>query len=426
MSGLLAARALSDHFPKVTIIERDALPDEAASRRGVPQGEHIHVLLARGGQVLDELFPGLVDELTGQGVPLADMMTQTRFVFSGHEFARGNCESQLIQASRPLLEHTVRSRVSQLPGVEIVDRCEATGLIVSDGAVVGAKITHLGDEPREESLDAELVVDAMGRSGRMKTWLTELGYDAPAEDRVKCDVTYVSRTFRMPADALGPDRFVFVGAEAERPSLFGIVNVEGDRWMATNAGMAGIRPPSDEAGWLAFVETMPIPDVAKALADAEPLNDFVTHRFPASTWRRYDRLGRLPAGLLAFGDAICSFNPVYGQGMTVASLEAQALRECLGKGTTDLPRRFFKSAAKVIGAPWQLAGGGDLAIPAIEGDRPLPVRLINRYVARIHAACAAHPKIAATFIRVAGFLDAPSAIFSPGFMARVLSTPRRK
>jgi 2-polyprenyl-6-methoxyphenol hydroxylase-like FAD-dependent oxidoreductase len=163
--------------------------------------------------------------------------------------------------------------------------------------------------------------------------------------------------------------------------------------------------------------------VLAVIRAATPLTEPRRHTFPASIWRRYDRLNRFPEGLLVFGDAICSFNPVYGQGMTVAALEADALRHCLSTGDTDLARRFLRAAGKIIDPAWQLSAGGDLAFPEIPGHRPLATRLINRYVARLQRLAQTDPTLSTAFVRVIGLLEPPSALTRPAILARTL-TPR--
>jgi 2-polyprenyl-6-methoxyphenol hydroxylase-like FAD-dependent oxidoreductase len=424
MAGMLAARVLADRYEQVTVIERDQLPAGADHRRGLPQGHHFHTVLVRGTQVLDSLFPGLMDDLVASGAHRTNLLREARLILAGHELCRADI-GNTVQMTRPLLESVVRDRLSGIGGVKIVDRCEATGLRVSGGRVTGARVAHRAGRNAPEVLEANLVVDAMGRTGRAATWLSELGHPAPAEERIKADIVYVSRLVRIPAGLRPADRLVLVGPVPGRPRGFALAAQEDDRWMLTVVGMAGDHPPIDDAGLIEFIASAAPPDVHAAIRAAKPVGEPHMHRFPASIWRHYERLRRFPDGLLAIGDSICGFNPIYGQGMTVAALQADALRECLDRGDHDLPRRFFRKAAKIVRPAWQLNAGGDLALPEIEGRRSLAVRITNRYVARLQRAAEHDAAVAATFIRVAGLLAPPSAMMSPRILTKTIVGGRR-
>jgi 2-polyprenyl-6-methoxyphenol hydroxylase-like FAD-dependent oxidoreductase len=426
MSGLLAARVLSESFARVTIVERDCLPESDDGRRGVPQGRHVHGLQARGVEIMDQLFPDLVAEIAAQGAPRVDDLSRGHFAPNGHLLAGATWPiAPLLFASRPFLESAVRRRVRDLPNVTVLDSTVVSSLVrdaPSDGSpasVLGVKVLT-GEETTPRLLDAELVVDATGRATRTPRWLAELGYPRPEEERVTVRVRYASQQVRLPADGQPKDMVV----ESRRPDrAFGLLlfRVERDSWTFTLTGTDAELPPTAPEARLKVARELAPRWVSDALAEAEPLGPVATHAFPASVRRRYDRLTAFPRGLLVFGDAICSFNPIYGQGMAVAGEQALALRSALANGgDADLALRFFRAAARPVGNAWQLAVGSDMAMPGVEGSRPLAMRLSNRYVGRVLTAAETDPEVARRFLRVAGLLDPPTALFDPRIVIRVL------
>ena len=426
MAGLLAARVLADAYPEVVVVERDELPEAPAHRRGVPQSRHIHGLLARGQQALEELFEGLTAELVARGAPSGDMLQHVRLYFGGHRLQPGDSGLLALQASRPLLEAALRARVRALPSVEFMDRCDVAGLTASSdgGRVTGARVVRRLDGSAEQILPADLVVDATGRGSRTPAWLEMLGYPRPPVEQVRIGIGYASRTYRFTPDLLDGDLGIINPATPDHPRGGALAAMEHDRCIVTLFGILGDHPPTQPAGFADFAATLQFPDIHEALRRAEPLDEPVGFRYHASVRHRYERLSRFPDGLLVMGDAMCTFNPVYGQGMSVVALEALALRACLQQARPQ-PLRFLRQIGRIVDVPWAMSTGGDLAFPDVEGRRTLQMRLLGGYLARLHEGAAHDPYLGRAFLRVAGLVDPPQALLAPPVAARVLAQARR-
>jgi pimeloyl-ACP methyl ester carboxylesterase len=285
--------------------------------------------------------------------------------------------------------------------------------------VTGVTVQGRADHTSEETLAADLVVAATGRSARVPAWLADLGYGRPREDTLKVDLGYASRNYRLVPGAL-TDKLILRGTSPMAARGIALFAQENDLWLLTLAGYGGHRPPPDEQGFTAFLEAVAPAHVLAALRAGEPVDEIVTYRFPANLRRRYERMRRFPERLIVIGDAICSFNPLYGQGMTVAALEAAALRSCLRRGTRGLRRRYFRATKGVVDHAWQMAIGGDLALPQVEGERSWSWRLTNAYTERVIEAAAVDGEVTAAFARVAGMIRPPSSLFRPDTVRRVL------
>jgi 2-polyprenyl-6-methoxyphenol hydroxylase-like FAD-dependent oxidoreductase len=398
MAGLFAARVLSDFFEKVTIVDRDSFPESTDHRRGVPQGRHAHALLASGFQISEELFPGLKQEMLSAGGLEADPGGNGRWFLEGGCLIKSPIGYSGAMVSRPLLESTIRHKVAATENISMIPHRKVSGLIADNGRVVGLA-TDGGD------LRADLVVDASGRGSQAPKWLESLGFSKPAEEQVKVDLAYTTRLFRRRPTDLDGDKFAVIPPTPEGKRGGVMLAQEGDRWIVTLFGHFGQNAPVEMPGYVDFARSLPAPYIYETIRDAEPLGDACTFRFPASSRRFYEKLGRFPEGFLVFGDAICSFNPIYGQGMSVAALESNALREELGKGQTGMALRFFKRAAKVI---------------ETGGPRSVAANLINWYIAKLHRSAHCDPVTAMAFVRVAQLLDEPSSIMTPRVAWRVL------
>lgn len=420
MAGLMAARVLSDHFARVTLVERDVLPVGVHQRRGVPQGQHTHGLLAGGNRVLDRLFPGFSADAVAAGAVPGDIVHDLRWFFEGAPLARPASGIDGLMASRPFFESAVRQRTRALPNLVVRDGCHAA-LLTSDAArdrVTGVTLST------GEALSADLVVDATGRGSRTPEWLRGLGYDAPVEDRVEIGLGYTTRYFRRTAAHLDGDCGTVVPPTPDGKRGGVMVAQEGHRWTVTLISHFVPPAPKELDGFRWFASLLPSPDIHAVVTAADPIGDAVTSRFPASVRQRYERLRRFPEGFVVVGDAICSFNPIYGQGMSVAALEAEALGEVVAEGSSRVALRFFKQAARIVDTPWMTAVGNDLRVPETVGPRNPAVRAINAYMARLHRAAHTDDALAIAFMQVGNLLAPPSQLFAPAAMWRVLRGPR--
>ncbi|MFD9698050.1 FAD-dependent oxidoreductase [Lentzea sp. NPDC059081] len=415
IGGLASAAALSAHFSEVTVVERDVLPDTAGTRRGVPQGAQVHGLLARGLEAFEELFPGFVAELREFGAPQGDLLADMHWYFDGHLLHPATSGLTGFGISRPALEQVLRRRVRALPNVRVRDGSTARRLVAG-----GARVT--GVELDEHRLDADLVVDTTGRATRSPVWLRELGYPAPHREDVRVGICYVTHLLRRRPEHLGGRLGAALASYPGRPRGAFVLAQEGSTFAVTTSGRHGVVPPVDHRGLVNWVDRLGVAEVTDVVATTEPLAEARLMRYPASSRHRYERLSRFPEGYLVMGDALCSFNPVYGQGMTVAATEALLLRRLLAAGADRLARRFFREAALLLDAPWQLASGGDLRFePQSAVDK-----LVNAYRSTLYRSAASDPVLSKRLFRVANLLDPPSRLMGPSTVARVLRGTMRR
>ncbi len=427
IAGLTAARALIEHFDEVVIVERDRLPDGPTPRRGVPQGRHIHLLLAAGARALEDLCPGIIEDMTAAGAPSTGV-DRARLCFNGHRLAKPSAGERGIGATRPFLEWHVLERVGSEPELEVHDEVAVTDLVLDDdGArVAGVRVQDTGRADDERTMPCDAVVDASGRRSPTPRWLEEHGYEPPPVDEVPVDVHYATHLVEQADQALAGDHIVAVGPRGEVPLGGVVLRVEDDRAIVTLYGLCGERPPRDLAGLESFATRLPIEDVAEVVREGDPVTDPASFRFPANRRHRYERLRSLPFGLLVTGDAVSSFNPIYGQGMTVAALEAVTLRNLLAEGGVPSPVRWFGSITPVVDRAWDVAIGADLALPCVPGRRNWSTRCQNAYVEKLHAAARHDPTLTDRFFRVSGLSEPASRLLRPGTLARVLRGSMRR
>ncbi len=422
MGGLAAARALAGHFDRVTVVDRDVIPEIAEPRKGVPQSRHAHALLGGGAQAIETLFPGILEEMVAAGAPLLDF-NDGRWHQAGGYRAPSNMDRKVVGGSRPFIESHLRRRVRDLPNVLIETEVTVDGFAHEAGEVRGIRV-HGADGPR--TLMADLVVDCSGRASRAPQWLQELGYAAPEVAEVRCDVRYGTVVLRRtPTDLDAAFAIAIESPPYGKRSGF-LLPIEGDRWIATIAACFGASAPVDLESFGTLAATLPSPELYDVFRNAEVIGDVMTHRLASSRRYRYERTKDAPTGFLALGDSICSFNPIYGQGMSSAVMQAVALDGSLATvgNSAQLAPTFYKRAAKVIDIPWQIAAGSDLAYPEAEGPRPLATPLLNRYMKRALLAAQVSPDVNTALLLVQNLMAAPSTLMRPAMVRKVLRGAR--
>jgi 2-polyprenyl-6-methoxyphenol hydroxylase-like FAD-dependent oxidoreductase len=433
LGGLMSAAVLADHFDRVTVFERDRIEDRPVLHKSIPQGNHIHALLLAGQNVMSSLYPGFTEELkrlgavgfrpgidvvfygpNGKGYNGTLSVKEPRDLgFEGHIMSRG------------LLEYQVRRRTVALANVTLETDTTIEGLVHDGGRVRGVRCKRAAGA---ESVEADLVVDAAGRSSHTSRWLVEAGVAAPEETTIGVDFAYTSTKYRKPdLDHQAEPLLLVGGPPPEHTRAAGLFEIENRTWHVSLAGRFGDYPPTDESGFLAFAKALPSPRLYELIKDAERIADITHHRFPTSVWRHYEGLQDFPARFLILGDAICSFNPVYGQGMSSAALQAQALQKVLcecaaqSRGLDGLASAFFPKAAEAISAPWTLAANFDFAYPQTKGERPPGLAEGAGYFAALDSLQAEDVDVQRVVTEVFQLTKPISALREEPLLSRILS-----
>jgi 2-polyprenyl-6-methoxyphenol hydroxylase-like FAD-dependent oxidoreductase len=428
IAGLCAARVLSDSYSRVTVYERDELPSTPANRATVPQDRHLHMLMARGAIEFENLFPGLLQDMVAAGVPmLRNRPDCIHLGAAGHVLGTGQTLRDDFTAyvpSRPHLEWQLRKRVHDIDNVEIVRRSVAepqfdrarqrvTGVVLDPGR---------SDRGDPEFVATDLVVEAAGRGARLPVWLTQWGYARPVEQTMDIGINYATQQFRVP-EGLIAEKVVVAGASHQQSLGLGMLCYEDGTWVLTTFGVANAKPPRTFPEMVALAEQLLPAHFNAALARAEPLGDPAFHAFPASRWRRYDKLNRFPAGILPFGDAVASFNPTFGQGMTMTSLQAGHLRRALQSPDDQLAATLNRATAKSTFPVWMMNAIGDVTFHHAGTAGPIPWwwRPSGALFDQFLGAAETEPVLAEWFLRRFSLLDSLYMVPPPRIIGRAIT-----
>jgi 2-polyprenyl-6-methoxyphenol hydroxylase-like FAD-dependent oxidoreductase len=422
IAGLLAARALQPHARQIVLIERDRIGEHPSGvRKGAPQAHHAHAILTSGQRAIESLCPGWTQAMLERG---AQFGCGSFFTAGGYLHARGSDAS--LYASRPLLEAQLRRQVLEQRSLTLLDGWHAEVPQLHRGRVVGLRATPLdGNTGRE--ISADLVVDASGRSSRTAAWLASAGFQVPPVERIEVGMRYASRRVRRAPTDLDGRLFFSVSPSISQPRACGVLAQEDGSWIVTLIGYFGDQPPLDDAGFLEFARRLPAPEVGELLLRAEPLSPIRPFAFAANQRVRLERMTKRPLGLLAMGDVLASFSPVYGQGMSVAALQALALRACLlHPDRTTLQARYFRAAARVIDAPWSITVGNDRQLAPGGPHGTWVQRARYHWVQRVLHASHHDHRVASAFLSVARLVASPATLLRPDIVLRVVRRAGRQ
>lgn len=429
MAGLLASRILVEHFARVTIIERDCLPHQPETRRGVPQANHVHTLLLEGQRILEQLFPGIEAELTAARVPSVDWTSELYFLNAWGWASPSPSNLITRTCSRTILEWLVRQRLSSYSNLKFITATQVRGLLIdsSSSKISGVKISSHNES--EEQLAADLVVDASGRNSLLPKWLETIGYQAPRKTVVNSFGGYSSCWYEVPEDFQADWKGIVVANKAPDDKRGGFLcPVEDNRWVVTAMGIAKDYPPTDQDGFMEFLRSLRTPLIYEAIKDAKPISPVYGYRRMENSWNHYEKLSRLPEGLIAIGDAVCAFNPHYGQGMTVSALGALTLDLCLREqlqrspdNLRGLTKRFQSQLAKRLKNPWLMTTSEDCRWEITKGRQMnIFTKLIHGYMDQILLLSVRDATIYKKFLEVVLMVKAPQSLFAPNILAKVL------
>ncbi|MFE0412809.1 FAD-dependent monooxygenase [Streptomyces tendae] len=426
LAGMLAAAVLADAgVAEVVVLDRDELPEGPRQRRGLPQGRHAHLLMTGGLRAMEEIVPGVGKRLLAAGAHEISLSSGVLARSPEGWLRRWRREGPvMLTCTRALVDWTVRAAVLEHPRVE-VRRAAAVGLTGSAGRVRGVRVSG---PDGEADLHADLVVDASGRGTRIVTWLAGLGLSGVRTRTVDSGLVNASRVYRVPA---GAERFPLTIVQADpyvsRPGRSAMVMpVEGDRWLVSCGGTRGGEPPADAEGFLRYTLDLPDPIVGRLISGAEPLTDVHVSRSTSNVRHYLDKAPHWPEGLVVLGDALGTFNPAYGQGMSVAAFGARVLGQELeragGPDAPGLARRVLRGAARPVDAAWAMAVGQDVLYPGTRGGRAgIADRAVTAYTRRMTRAAAGSFAAASAIWDVTSMRTPPTRMFHPAAVLAALT-----
>jgi 2-polyprenyl-6-methoxyphenol hydroxylase-like FAD-dependent oxidoreductase len=419
-AGMLAARVAADFFRRVVVCEKDAIADDARPRRGVPQGPHIHGPLLGTIQILSELFSGLRTALAASGAATVNTGIGIRTFIGGRWTPQRDFGLSFPMQTRGLLEHVMRMQLSSRTNVLIRRGCRVVGLMNSGDRIAGVAVRD--GNGMEDTIEGDLVIDASGRGSRVVRWLADLGYEAPRVSQINIDVRYVSCLVGIPRGY--PDAHIGLRIR-EGPRTGACFPVEDNKWIVSLSGRFGDYPPAEVEGMIQFAETFS-PEIAQRVR-AGVIGELASFYFPCSLHRHFESMPRLPQRFLPIGDTVMCLNPVYGQGMATAGIQAKKLaaeltdRRNAGHGLDEIAAKVLPRYVDVLDYLWRAAAIGDFSLDQTTGDRPAGLTESGRFAEALAKLAHDDAEVHRIALRVQQLLDPPEALIHSGIRDRVLA-----
>ncbi|BAY85556.1 hypothetical protein NIES267_50560 [Calothrix parasitica NIES-267] len=442
IAGLLTAKILNNHFEKVTVIERDCFPEQPEPRKGIPQCKQLHILLTKGREIMEEIFPGLHDELLAEGAVTVDMIGDVEWLNPfgwGYRFPSG---FMALSFSRYILDWLIYQRLQKIEGIDFLEQAYVTELLKSEdkNSVAGVKIKQRNQtgEKIELNLSTDLVIDASGYGSSAPQWLKNLGYQAPEETRITTGMGYASRVYEIPSNFQENWKGVYIqAAPPERTSMGVLYPMENNRWIVGICDTFPNQPSKDEDAFLEALKQLPSPIIYKAIKNAKAITPIEIYHPPGNRLRHYEKLSHQPEQFLVLGDAVCSFTPIYGQGMTVAALGVMTLNDCLKQvvqkqlNLPQLTKTFQKRLAKINANPWIAATSQDAKYPSAKGVITSPSIVekfigwyMNQVISLTTTANNSHATLALS--EVFHMLKSAETLFQPNIAVQIFKKNYRK
>nr|WP_090996568.1 glutamate synthase [Bacillus sp. 491mf] len=425
IAGKLAAKALSHYFQQVIVLEMGEEWTEKTPRKRVPQSYHPHVLLKGGEEAIEKLFPGISEQLIEDGGIVNNFTGDLRWHHFGLWKKPFVGELKMVQQSRPMLEWHLQRRISEVSNISTKYETKVKQLLIDQqqNKILGVKIQCL-KTGKEEELHANVVVDASGFGSKNIDWLQTHGIGVK-EEKVWIQLFYATKLVCLKHKER-PDwcNLLVSPSFPENPYGAFIQTIEDNRYLVTFSGYANETAPQTDKEFLIFAHKLPIPDVLGFLTQAESITDIKIHKIPCQVRRRFDLARNIPEGFLVIGDAHCRFDPVFGQGISVAAMEAVELQRCLQQGNPlekGFTRKFYKRIAKIIATPWDMTTTESFRHPKIKGSKPIMQPFQQWYTKKIYQLSASNSEVYIRLVRVMNLIRSPLHLFHPKVLFAVFT-----